>query len=537
MLRQLTDEEKERLGYYYGLRSRPHLVARSSTFVYKERYSMNYPVRKQLKRFGMHPLSDQWDTIAQSAIVILDSKAVKWTSIDAVRIGYEEEYAFPILWIAVRPKSLSREDGLQIALQCKQLLDNNGFLDIHCEIREAERFGSGSLKLMEPAEFLDPRAELQVSLTATLGTSISTRNHAHTGGTFGFYVSSDDKLFGVTARHVIFPPDQVGNEKYEYGSANQPRQAVTLPGDGAWAVLKAGAEEGRHSRESRMDYHHRCIQEFTAQGKDIKERSVKEAKEGLKKAERELAYFEDLIKEVNAWRTQDSREMGHAFISPPIGVDPTTGYMIDWCLYEIKASKIDYVNFLGNAIDLGNTIGFTEMTRMLNSNIQNQHKFSYPLDRQLSLHGVLPIKEMTHPQMLDEDGNPCLVVLKRGGATGVTVGIANEIFSYTCSYFNDGTNTTAKEWAILDYSRKIGVLYERDMGPFSERGDSGALIVDSTGRMGGLLTGGSGRLEGPDITYATPVEFLLGHMEEIGKRKFDINVGPPGAKQEELEGE
>lgn len=38
---------------------------------------------------------------AESTISILDTKAVKWTPIDAVRIGYEEERSFPTLWVAV----------------------------------------------------------------------------------------------------------------------------------------------------------------------------------------------------------------------------------------------------------------------------------------------------------------------------------------------------------------------------------------------------------------------------------------------------
>lgn len=81
---------------------------------------------------------------------------------------------------------------------------------------------------------------------------------------------------------------------------------------------------------------------------------------------------------------------------------------------------------------------------MLNPNVQNRHKLSYPVDRQLLPRGILPIGEMTRPQMLDKDDNPCLLMLKRGRTTGVTVGIANEIFSYTRNYFDDGTHT-AKE--------------------------------------------------------------------------------------------
>ena len=321
-------------------------------------------------------------------------------------------------------------------------------------------------------------------------------------------------MFGVTARHVIFPPNQKENKLYELKSTSQPRQAVTLPGDRTWTRLKEGAEDGRDDQRAIMEFLQRRIQALGGQEGDDTAQELKDAKEAHKNAEKGITRFEDLIMELNAWKTQGSREVGKVFISPSIGADPATGYTIDWCLYQIDASKIDLTNFLGNVIDLGTKIPPEKMTRMLNPNVQNRHKFCYPTDRLLSLRGILPISEMTQPKMLDKDGNPCILVLKRGMKTGVTVGIANQISSYSRSYFDDGTRIIAKEWPILSYSK--------EMGPFSQPGDSGALIVDATGQLGGLLTGGSGLTETSDITYATPLEFLLAHMEKIAKRKFSV---------------
>ena len=99
-------------------------MARSSTFDWKEVTDLaGRPLKKELNPFGFHPLNDCWDAVAESVITILNHKDVQWTSIDAVRIGYQNGQAFPILWIAVRPKSLSGEDGLQIARKCKGVLE------------------------------------------------------------------------------------------------------------------------------------------------------------------------------------------------------------------------------------------------------------------------------------------------------------------------------------------------------------------------------------------------------------------------------
>ena len=76
-------------------------------------------------------------------------------------------------------------------------------------------------------------------------------------------------------------------------------------------------------------------------------------------------------------------------------------------------------------------------------------------------------------------------------------------------YFPDGTHQTSMEWAILPYDQKSRA--------FSAPGDSGATIVDSKGRIGGLLTGGAGKTEedpdSTDITYATPFYWLLQRIQ------------------------
>jgi hypothetical protein len=134
--------------------------------------------------------------------------------------------------------------------------------------------------------------------------------------------------------------------------------------------------------------------------------------------------------------------------------------------------------------------------------------FEYPLNRLLKLQDPIPEDLMHNPDILDENGNPCLFVIKNGNTTGVTIGRATGIFSYVREYFNNGTHQTSMEWAILPYDHKSGV--------FSAPGDSGSVIVDSRGRIGGLLTGGAGTTEDSDITYATPFFWLFPRIKNNG---------------------
>lgn len=126
---------------------------------------------------------------------------------------------------------------------------------------------------------------------------------------------------------------------------------------------------------------------------------------------------------------------------------------------------------------------------------------------------------MRKPDMWDSDGEPCLLLVKNGNATGTTIGRATGIRSVVrkYEYFKDMlTEQTSMEWAIVNYSSKSEV--------FSKRGDSGSIIADTRGRIGGMLTSGTGKGEVPDITYATPFWWLLQRIRANGFPNAHLDV-------------
>ena len=127
--------------------------------------------------------------------------------------------------------------------------------------------------------------------------------------------------------------------------------------------------------------------------------------------------------------------------------------------------------------------------------------FKYQYGKLLPLQGVMEEDELCCPKLLDAHGERCLIVIKNGRTTDVTIGRATGAKSFVRECFPDGTQLTSIEWAILPYDQKSGA--------FSAPGDSGAIIVDGNGRIGGLLIGGAGSSEGNDITYASPFYWLL----------------------------
>ncbi len=146
--------------------------------------------------------------------------------------------------------------------------------------------------------------------------------------------------------------------------------------------------------------------------------------------------------------------------------------------------------------------------RRMYPNDANRPSFEYPANRLLPLRGSISDSEMRHPtSSKDQKNKPCLMVIKDGSTTGITIGRANSITSYTRHYPVPGNplapiSASSREWAILPF--------DNESGAFSASGDSGAVIVDGLGRVGGLLTGGTrGVIDSLDISYATPIDFIV----------------------------
>ena len=179
-------------------------------------------------------------------------------------------------------------------------------------------------------------------------------------------------------------------------------------------------------------------------------------------------------------------------------------------------------HFKGNVIDLESEKRDDFIAKMMSNRKlrRSSHPIDYPNDCLLKVRGKISNEEITRlpsPPKRGEMGDhnldhQRLVVLKYGGATNLTIGRANNFASYARHYFKDDKGTefsgTSKEWPILSY-------YPSHQ-PFSAPGDSGSVIVDDCGRIGGLLTGGAGDESNLDITYATPIDFILERMQFYG---------------------
>lgn len=121
--------------------------------------------------------------------------------------------------------------------------------------------------------------------------------------------------------------------------------------------------------------------------------------------------------------------------------------------------------------------------------------YKYPQDG-LQAYGVVQDDEMRNPEHIDVHGEKCFLVVKNGLATGTTVSRTNGLESFTRTYDDYGIKQASIEIAVLPYDKP------RIM--FSDRGDSGSIVLARDGRIVGTLTGGAGPADEIDITYLTP---------------------------------
>ena len=534
--------------YYYGLPSQPRLVARSSTFIYvKPTGPEAYHKPKEISPFtSSHPLRAIWEVTVGPAIVeYLNTAGANWTSLDPVRIGFiGGSSPLPIIWLGVVPDSLSATEGVEVATHCKGILSAHDIDDVHVEIRESEvvRSASRGPKLYKPAPASSPIATAGEAFSTSLGLPICAGETPYVEGTGGFFVSDPRrpcKLYLVTARHVLFPPeDNTANELYRHSDcdASGPRRNVLLFSDAALEKHIEGIRSEIRGKESVIDWLERRLVAAEELDEEDAEMERADAQRELNTAQEALEALQTLLADVSRdWTSREDRVLGHVVLSPSLSVDPESGFVEDWAVVEIDGAKIDTTNFVGNAIDLATTdpIDFTawmcpqqEQPGQFAGPLPGS--FRYPRNRLLKFCGTVPDEEVWKPipQNPDHHDDPqCIMVIKRGSASGLTVGRLNTLRSFTRifvpahshgqpeSNLNNGDWQTSKAVAVLPRSSK----WPRE-NPFAQPGDSGAAVVDGGVRLVGLLVGGAGKPgeDAFDCTYLTSIDFIRERMAEYG---------------------
>ena len=114
------------------------------------------------------------------------------------------------------------------------LLEDEGITAVDIEFRESVFRRSAGAELYEPASDLDATRHVIDPLTTALGLPIAAAKTPDFQGTMGSYFKDGDDLYGVTARHVLFPADEYSYDYTYNPSSSSSRKEVLLMGTKAW---------------------------------------------------------------------------------------------------------------------------------------------------------------------------------------------------------------------------------------------------------------------------------------------------------------
>ncbi|KAH9072823.1 hypothetical protein EDB83DRAFT_2568400 [Lactarius deliciosus] len=187
--------------------------------------------------------------------------------------------------------------------------------------------------------------------------------------------------------------------------------------------------------------------------------AVEAKREKLVKVKKDIGTLEAFYEDTNTqWGDIARRNIGHVDWAPKISVD------VQGCRYTK-----DIGQFKGNVVDLGDKFTSRQLTNMFYPQSAGRMVFKFPMNRQLRINGCVMREMLAVPDCFDSNGEPCLIVMKDGNTTDLTVGRYAGLEAYLC----DDLGVESIELAIYNY--------DRQSGPFSANGDSGSLIFDGKG--------------------------------------------------------
>ncbi|KAH8997162.1 hypothetical protein EDB86DRAFT_3153777, partial [Lactarius hatsudake] len=486
---------------------------------------------KELREVFHHPITKVWNhdlgwRVHFTTIDVVRFKMVKVDEApedeeDAGEEATKKPVIGPVtIWIGVFPESTSATAAHDAAQDVLALLKDCQITDVDVDFRESFYTREAGPQLLEPVDDLDPLVDVVSPITSALGLRISTKARPDIQGTMALYLAEgggSDNLLGLSCRHVLIGSNEA-NVDYVLHPSRPPKDVLLL-GKRAFTNLVDSIKLriGRHGIAAKR--WRKRIEGFEEREKGTHAVDVEKAKASrmetqglLDKAEKAMEALGALLDQVNKdWKKLNNRVLGRILRSPAISLGVgEQRFTEDWGVFQIDRAKLGD-GFQGNKMDLGTKLTPDEFMVKYFPHGDANWEFEYPEDRLLPLMGTITDDLMRTPDMWDLDGNlkPCLLVVKSGNASDTTIGRANGVFSIVRDYFQDmSINQTSMEWAIMNYDSKSEV--------FSESGDSCSVIADIRGRIGGMLTGGSGKTKFSDMTYATPFWWLLERIKAKG---------------------
>lgn len=359
-------DDNERDGYYFGFAGNPRLVARTSNNRWSEpRKEAGWggfagclgtvPIRKQYLPIVQQEIVSKWTKDLSLAIIkALDQCA--WTYFFPIRIGLQERFdddiplsePSTVLLVAVEEDSLGWEEGIAIALECREILQSSKISNVEVEIREGRHVhhaASTQLDAQVDTEYWDSLTnEAILPMLSSLGYTIGYLEDRRGQGTVGLHLSlEDDELtvYGLTCRHVVYN-GRAPHETYELsGESRQYHvQASDLTLSDCLQRLKSIQESLEGEIRPLQELMYRTEKWYsldeTTKHKCATEKDVK----ALLDLQSRASYNTNITKLLKTITEKKERTIGHlAFHSNFEVSSRRPGYLKDWALIKLDPNK------------------------------------------------------------------------------------------------------------------------------------------------------------------------------------------------------
>ncbi len=501
-------EEQNR--YYIGLPSKPRLVARSSTarwaacpdpeYLNHIDSGFGYAFPKLLLNVGPHPLTEIWDqqeNAVQEAVVEALA-GLKWNTVDVLRIGYAYQYPklehFPVtLMVSVAHHSVSWQEAVAVAVRCRGILQQHGVLDVECEIRESAYVEAVQPKLQRSVEITEGTLRAAHCISDLVGQSIAMAMAPDVRQTSGPYMSigTDRDVCMLVCRHgVCTDGEATVFSRNHRANVIQPGGKTfdrTLSQAKSAVRVYADIIAGKTPDDPMYQRHHPF-----------------------------LVANQAVVHRLEQQRAPADRQIGSVFYAHPRILDKRQEWLLDWALVQLnQESYATPLCELENWVWLGRGTSVEAI-----GNLRRDRKPTFDLDlNKMRLQGVIGLDEITSTTSGGTSPYTALTVMKIGAVSGFTWGTSNEVRSLRrVAAGNDWL--VCKEWCVL------GVPNDDDEAKaFCNKGDSGSVVFDAEGRIGGIITGGCNQEEhteewakndfsSMDVTYVTPMEVLMESLKD-----------------------
>lgn len=238
---------------------------------------------------------------------------------------------------------------------------------------------SNAIPFFDP---LNPFADVGDPFTPAFGVPIAPKASSQFEGTGSLYLREGgerNRVFLLTARHVVLPPSEYRNEFNERKNNSLPRRDVILLGSKAFQNARKSIMGQIGLQALAVDHYKNVLVDLgeAIEGEDAaisgeRDREREHSQGRLAKAQNSIRTLNELHTEITKfWTLEKDRILGHVVHSPPISGD--TGdicFAEDWALVELRDEKIDWNSFKGNVTHLGTFRSISLMVVLSNYHIQ-----------------------------------------------------------------------------------------------------------------------------------------------------------------------